>query len=68
MNPINENPVSDMMKKIATQVEETQEEFIFETVKPYCENIVQMKISKKDLTEALLLWKEAKKILHANNS
>lgn len=57
--------INEMMYKISTEVTESQEEFIFETVRPYCENIVQMKISKKDLTEALLLWKEAKKILHA---
>ena len=60
--------IDEMMHKIATEVTESQEEFIFETVRPYCENVVQMKISKKDLTEALLLlWKEAKKILHADH-
>ena len=57
--------INDIMNTIATEVKESQEEFIFETVIPYCENVVNMKISKKDLAEALLLWKEAKKILHA---
>lgn len=59
--------IDEIMYKISTEVTESQEEFIFETVRPYCENIVQMKISKKDLTEALLLWKEAKKILHVDH-
>ena len=37
--------INDIMNTIATEVKESQEEFIFETVRPYCENIVQMKIS-----------------------
>ena len=38
--------------------------FIFETIEPYCSNIAQTKISKKDLNEAIQLWMAAKRIMH----
>lgn len=47
-----ENPVVDMMYKISMQVQETTENFIFDTIKPYCEEHEQRIISKQDLIDA----------------
>lgn len=46
--------MTKMVEKITMQVEESQEEFIFETIYPYCENILQMKINKEELKQILL--------------
>lgn len=48
--------VSSIVEKISEKVTENREEFIFETIRPYCENVVQMKISKRDLEQALLKY------------
>lgn len=36
------------------QAQENQEEFIFETIRPYCEDVLQMKINKEELKQILL--------------
>lgn len=46
--------ISKAVEKIVMQVQENQEEFIFETIRPYCENILQMKINKEELKQILL--------------
>lgn len=46
--------LTKMVEEIAMQAEENQEEFIFKTIQPYCENIIQMKINKKELKQILL--------------
>lgn len=46
--------MTKVVEKITMQVEENQEEFIFETIYPYCENILQMKINKEELKQILL--------------
>lgn len=38
----------------ATKVRETEEEFIFQTIAPFCCNVLQRKISKKELKEKLV--------------
>lgn len=53
--------ISDTMLEINQRVLEDEENFIFETIKPYCEEIIQRKISKRELRDALLLWEQAKK-------
>lgn len=50
-----------MIQKIITEAQETEDEFIFTTIQPYCESVLQRKISKKELESALLLWEQAKK-------
>ena len=52
--------MNNYFNKMETTALETQEEFIFETVRPYCEEITQTKISKKDLQRALLIWMKLK--------
>jgi hypothetical protein len=56
-----DNLISDTMLEISQRVLEDEENFIFEAIKPYCEEIVQRKISKQELKDALLLWEQAKK-------
>lgn len=43
-----------LVEEIVMQVEEKEEEFIFETIRPYCENILQIKINKEELKQILL--------------
>ena len=54
----------DITYKIRRQVREDEDNFIFETILPYCSDIAQQKISKKDLNEAIQLWVAAKRIMH----
>ena len=49
-----ESDVTKMVEEIAMQAKENQEEFIFETIRPYCENILQIKINKEELKQILL--------------
>lgn len=46
--------MTKVAEKITMQVKESQEDFIFETINPYCEDILQMKINKEELKQILL--------------
>lgn len=54
--------MDSMIYKISTEVQETVDEFIFTTIQPFCEDVVQRKISKQELISALLLYEKAKQI------
>ena len=54
--------MDSMMYKITTEVQETMEDFIFTTIQPFCEDVIQRKISKQELISALLLYEKAKQI------
>ena len=54
--------MDSMLYEITTEVQETAEEFIFTTIQPFCEDVVQRKISKQELISALLLYEKAKQI------
>lgn len=54
----------DFTYEFQRRVREDNENFIFEAIEPYCSNIAQEKISKKDLEAAILLWKAAKRYIH----
>lgn len=43
--------------KIITRAIESTEEYIFQTISPYCERITETKISKAELTDALMKQK-----------
>lgn len=49
---------SDNITKIvvdyATRLQETEEEFIYQSISPFCSNVLQRKISKKELEEKLV--------------
>lgn len=46
--------MTKVVEEIAMQAKENQEEFIFKTIHPYCENILQMKINKEELNRIIL--------------
>ena len=48
--------IVEITNKMCQKATETQEEFIFETIKPWCEEIVQQKITKRELKQALLKY------------
>ena len=50
--------ITSFVEKMVETVNETHEEFIFQTIKPYCENIAEMRIEKQFLKKALLNYKE----------
>lgn len=55
--------MDSMLYKITTEAHETTDEFIFTTIQPFCENVVQRKISKQELITALLLYEKARQIM-----
>lgn len=46
--------MTKVVEEIVTQCKETEEEFVFETIRPYCENILQLKINKEELNRIIL--------------
>lgn len=54
---ITEAPDGSMIQ-IVTRVFETQDEFIFETIRPFCETQAHMAITKDELIRALTLLRE----------
>ena len=50
--------VYSYLDELKMKVVETEEEFIFETIIPFCESITQMKLSKQDITDALLKYQK----------
>ena len=57
----------DAYYEITRKVAEDQENFMFYTVQPFCEDVVQHKVSKKDLVNALLLLDYAKRLLEVQD-
>lgn len=55
--------MDSMLYEITTKVQETTEDFIFTTIQPFCEDVVQRKISKQELITALLLYEKARQIM-----
>lgn len=45
--------ISEIIDKITTTYTEEKDRFIFETIRPYCEEVSQTIIEKQDLVEAL---------------
>lgn len=55
-----EETINSIIYQVAMEFQETEEDFIFQTIRPYCENVLEGKISKKEFTELLLLGKSFK--------
>ena len=55
--------MDSMLYEITTKVQETTDDFIFTTIQPFCEDVVQRKISKQELITALLLYEKARQIM-----
>ena len=49
------NDPSDFISQITLQIQETEEEFIYQQIMPFCESITQKKIDKAELKRLLLL-------------
>lgn len=47
------SPVLEIMNEIITQIKESEEEFIYKLINPYCETIVEKRLSKKELEKIL---------------
>ena len=47
-----DNPF-EFIEKIKEQIEENEEEFIYKSIAPYCETIVEKRLSKKELENIL---------------
>lgn len=56
------NIADEITYKIVTEVQETMDEFIFTTIQPFCERVVQRKISKQELTDALMLYETTRQL------
>ena len=57
--------ISAKINEISMEVCETQEDFIFKTIYPFVENAVEMKINKRELVEALLMYRTFKEKMEA---
>ena len=50
----------DKVTQITMEATEQIDEFMFKVMRPYCEDVSEMKMKKDDLKDALMLWKESK--------
>lgn len=57
--------VSEFESGFQTKVVEDTEQFLFKTVQPFCETVVEHRIKKKDLVEALTKHSEKARIFNA---
>ena len=48
--------INEITSKIVTEAMESVDEFIFTTIKPWCEEKIQREISKRDLERALIQY------------
>lgn len=42
-----EEMINSRIYQVAMEFQETEEDFIFQNIRPYCENILERKISKE---------------------
>jgi len=54
--PIKENPVITTVYEVVHKIHEDEENFILETIIPYCEEVSEMKISKSELKDILVRY------------
>ena len=58
--------IFDESYKIHQKMVQTEEEFIFQTISPFCDEVYEKHISKKELTEAILLYREVQSLKEMN--
>lgn len=46
--------ITNIVESITTKVTEDYDNFVFETIRPYCEEVTQQVIDKKTLSQALI--------------
>ena len=54
--------IFDESYKIHQKMVQTEEEFIFQTISPFCDEVYEKHISKKELTEAIWLYREVQSL------
>ena len=54
--------IFDESYKIHQKMVQTEEEFIFQTISPFCDDVYEKHISKKELTEAIWLYREVQSL------
>lgn len=57
--------ITDFTARITTRAVETAEEFIFQTIAPFCDQITEQRISKAELTAALMKQRAQKPVYDA---
>lgn len=62
------NSMNDYFTTIQLQLTETYEDFIYETILPYCQETTKLKINKQELKRLLLLGIQKDKELKNDNS
>lgn len=56
--------INKKVDEIMLRVEETENEFIFQSIKPYLEKITEKRLSKKELNKYLLLGMSVERIIN----
>jgi len=59
--------MNDYFTTIQVQVTETYEDFVYDTILPYCEEVTQHKLNKAELRRLLLLGIQKDKELKNGN-
>jgi hypothetical protein len=64
------NTMDEYFTTIQIQLTETYEDFVYDTILPYCEEVTQLKLNKEELKRILLLGiqkdKELKGLAYAD--
>lgn len=55
--------INEVIKELTMKAMENESDFIFQTIQPYCENIIEKRISKKELELALLQYFNKPKLI-----
>lgn len=55
--------MNEVIEEIVMKAIENESDFIFRTIQPYCENIIEKSISKKELELALLQYFNKPKLI-----
>ena len=55
--------INEVIKELIMKAMENESDFIFQTIQPYCENVLEQRISKKELELALLQYFNKPKLI-----
>ena len=55
--------INEVIKELTMKAMENESDFIFQTIQPYCENVIEKRISKKELELALLQYFNKSKLI-----
>ena len=61
------NTMNEYFTTIQIQLTETYEDFVYDTILPYCEEVTQLKLNKEELKRILLLGIQKDKELKEQN-